>query len=157
AEVNLKLIWEVISRIKVGKQGQAYVVDRLGRLIAHPDISLVLRRTDMSRLAQVAAALKPQGQPVASADGRNLAGVSVLSAHAPISALGWLVFVELPTVEAEQPVIDTGLRALGLLVLGLLIAVGAGALLARHMVVPIRALQAGAERIGGGDLAHRLS
>jgi adenylate cyclase len=157
ADVNLKLIWEVVSQIKVGKDGQAYVVDRLGRLVAHPDISLVLRRTDMSGLVQVAAALKPQGQSVATVDGRNLAGVPVLSAHAPIPALGWLVFVELPSVEAEQPVIDTGLRALGLLVLGLLIAVGAGALLARHMVVPIRALRAGAERIGGGDLAHRLS
>jgi len=157
AEVNLTLIWEVVSQIKVGKEGNAYVVDRLGRLVAHPDISLVLRRTDMSGLAQVAVALKQQGQPVASADGRNLSGISVLSAHAPIPALGWLVFVELPTVQTEQPVIDTGLRALGLLMLGLLIAVGAGALLARHMMVPIRALQAGAERIGGGDLAHRLS
>ena len=53
--------------------------------------------------------------------------------------------------------IDDGLRALGLLVLGLLIAGLAGALLARRMVVPIRALQAGAERIGGGEFDHRLS
>ena len=56
AEVNLKLIWDVVSRIKVGERGQAYVVDRRGRLIAHPDISLVLRNTDMTRLAQVQAA-----------------------------------------------------------------------------------------------------
>ena len=46
---------------------------------------------------------------------------------------------------------------LALLVLGLLIAALAGALLARRMVVPIRALQAGAERIGSGELGHRLS
>ena len=56
AEVNLKLIWDVVSKIKVGKHGDAYVVDRQGRLIAHPDISLVLRKTDMTRLAQVQAA-----------------------------------------------------------------------------------------------------
>ena len=43
AEVNLKLIWDVISAIKVGKTGVAFVLDRPGRLIAHPDISLVLR------------------------------------------------------------------------------------------------------------------
>ena len=43
AEVNLKLIWDVISAIKVGKTGFAFVLDRPGRLIAHPDISLVLR------------------------------------------------------------------------------------------------------------------
>ena len=56
AEVNLKLIWDVVSQIKVGARGHAYVVDAQGRLIAHPDISLVLRNTDMSRLAQVRAA-----------------------------------------------------------------------------------------------------
>src|SRR6266581_6560161 len=55
-EVNLKLIWDVVSQIKVGARGHAYVVDAQGRLIAHPDISLVLRNTDMSQLAQVRAA-----------------------------------------------------------------------------------------------------
>ena len=36
AEVNLKLIWDVVSQIKVGAHGHAYVVDGQGRLIAHP-------------------------------------------------------------------------------------------------------------------------
>src|ERR1700746_1127829 len=56
AEVNLKLIWDVVSQIKVGQNGHAYVVGPQGRLIAHPDISLVLRNTDMSKLAQAQAA-----------------------------------------------------------------------------------------------------
>ena len=56
AEVNLKLIWDVVSQIKVGERGHAYVIDAHGRLIAHPDISLVLRNTDLSGLAQVQAA-----------------------------------------------------------------------------------------------------
>ena len=81
----------------------------------------------------------------------------VLSAHAVIDSLNWIVFVELPTAEAQQPVIDAGLRDLALLVLGLLIAGAAAALLARRMVVPIRAMQESAQRIGGGDLGHRMS
>jgi hypothetical protein len=60
AEVNLKLIWDVVSQIKVGEHGHAYVVGSQGRLIAHPDISLVLRNTDMSKLVQVKAALDEQ-------------------------------------------------------------------------------------------------
>jgi len=56
AEVNLKFIWDVVSQIKVGNRGHAFVVDARGRLIAHPDISLVLRNTDMSRLDYVKAA-----------------------------------------------------------------------------------------------------
>src|SRR5271163_474524 len=56
AQVNLKLIWDVVTKIKVGIHGRAYVLDAAGRLIAHPDISLVLRNTDMSQLPQVQSA-----------------------------------------------------------------------------------------------------
>jgi signal transduction histidine kinase len=157
AEVNLKPIFNVIRDIRVGDGGYAYIVDRLGRLIAHPDDSLVLRGTDMSHLAQVKDALSPQpGNPVAI-DARNLSGVSVLSAHATIPGLNWIVFVEMPTSKAQQPVIDAALRAVGLLILGLIIAGLAAALLARRMVVPIRAMQLGAQKVGGGDLGHRIA
>ncbi len=45
AEVNLKFIWDVVSRIKIGDKGKAYVVDGNGFLVADPDIGLVLRKT----------------------------------------------------------------------------------------------------------------
>src|SRR5262245_3776764 len=57
AEVNLRFIWDVVSQIKVGERGQVYVVDGQGRLIAHPDISLVLSNSDFSHIAQVRTAL----------------------------------------------------------------------------------------------------
>ncbi len=59
-QVNLTFIWDVVSQIQVGKHGQAYVVDDAARLIAHPDISEVLRKTDMSQFAQVQAARSTQ-------------------------------------------------------------------------------------------------
>ena len=79
AEINLKLIWDVITALKIGQGGYAYVVDARGRLIAHPDISLVLRDTDLSHLPQVAAALSPRCRmPGAArrraADGRDSLG-----------------------------------------------------------------------------------
>src|SRR5436189_2374255 len=43
AEVSLKLVWDVVVQIKVGKSGVAYIVNAQGWLIAHPDVSLVLR------------------------------------------------------------------------------------------------------------------
>ena len=102
AEVNLKLIWDVVSQIKVGEKGSAYLIDREGRLIAHPDISLVLRNTDMSRLPQVRAAR--QNDPNDPDDdlqvAKNIQGREVLTASAPIEPLGWRMFVELPVEEA---------------------------------------------------------
>ena len=57
AEVNLKFVWDLVSRIRIGTTGYAYVVDRGGRLLSHPDIGLVLKKTDFSGLPQVQAAL----------------------------------------------------------------------------------------------------
>src|SRR5271157_3614424 len=158
AEVNLKLIWDVITAIKIGKSGYAYVVDRDGRLIAHPDISRVLRNTDLSGLPQVVAA---RGTPDANAEPaaivRNLDGRRVLSASAAIPRLGWLVFVEQPISEALAPLYTSVLNTGLLLLLGLVVAVLAGLLLARRMTGPIRALDAGAARIGAGALDHRIA
>ena len=159
AEVNLKLIWDVVSQIKVGERGHAYVVDAQGRLIAHPDISLVLRNTDMSRLAQVSAARAGRAGGVASErvqEREDISGRKVLTAYAPVAPLGWLVFVELPAAEAYAP-LYAALQRLGLVLLVALgFAVLAGMFLASRMVGPIQALRAGAERIGGGDLAQRI-
>jgi len=102
AEVNLKLIWDVVSQIKVGEHGHAYVVGPGGRLIAHPDISLVLRNTDMSKLVQVQAAQAGStSADLESLQGtKNIQGQEVLTASAPIAPLGWTMFVELPVEEA---------------------------------------------------------
>src|SRR4030088_3608581 len=105
AEVNLKLIWDVVSQIKVGERGHAYVVDAQGRLIAHPDISLVLRNTDMSRLAQVRAARgdAPDNPSEPAQEGEDIEGHKVLTPPPPVAPLGWQVFVELPAEEAYAP------------------------------------------------------
>jgi signal transduction histidine kinase len=159
AEVNLKLIWDVVSQIKVGEHGHAYVVGAQGRLIAHPDISLVLRNTDMSKLVQVQAAQAGNANsgPDALQGARNIQGQEVLTASAPIAPLGWTMFVELPVEEAYAS-LYLALQRLAIVLLGALVfAVFAGVFLARRMVVPIQALRAGAERMGGGDFAQRIS
>jgi signal transduction histidine kinase len=159
AEVNLKLIWDVVSQIKVGEHGHAYVVDSQGRLIAHPDISLVLRNTDLSRLAQVQAAqARARGAPADQVqEAEEVRGGRVLTAYAPVAPLGWLMFVELPIEEAYAPLYATFYRSVLLLLAGLVLALIAGLFLARKMVVPIQALRVGAARIGAGDLGQRIS
>ena len=158
AEVNLKFILDVISLIRVGKAGVAYVVDERGLLIAHPDIGVVLRKTDLSRLTHVASALRRLRDPniEVPAVSRDRLGRDVLTASTPIRNLGWVVFVDLPLSEALQPVYAVLYRTILVLACGLLFAVLAGVWFARRMVVPIQALAMGAARIGGGDLDHRI-
>jgi GAF domain-containing protein/nitrogen-specific signal transduction histidine kinase len=170
AEINLKLIWNVITALEIGQGGYAYVVDEHGRLIAHPDISLVLRDTDLSKLPQVAIALATPreaqtggalatGAPAGGtrvAVAKNIGGRSVLTAHAAIAPLGWLIFVEVPLSEAFAPLYGAAWRTGFVLVFGLLAAALAALVLARRMTGPIRAIQAGAAQIGAGALDRRI-
>ena len=154
AEVNLKYIWDVVSRIEVGEAGYAYVVSREGDLIAHPDISLVLQKRNLGHLGQVQAALAGvegllPAQP-------NLASEKVFPAYAPIPDLGWAVLVERPAGEAYAPLYASILRTSVLLLLGFSMAVLASLLIGRRVVRPVEVLRQGAARIGAGALDHRI-
>ncbi|HYL90716.1 MAG TPA: GAF domain-containing protein [Burkholderiales bacterium] len=170
AEVNLKFIWDVVTRIKVGQKGKAYVVDSSGHLVADPDIGLVLRKTDMGGLEQVKAALAPDSEDSLAMLAKDLNGKYVLTAFAPIepareqplagtkpTPLGWKVFVEQPVSEVYQALDATVLRTVALLVAGLLFSALVAMWLARSMARPISVLQEGAQRIGAGDLESQIS
>ncbi|HEY6511902.1 MAG TPA: GAF domain-containing protein, partial [Burkholderiaceae bacterium] len=154
ADLNLKFVWDVVSRIKIGERGLAYVVDATGTLIAHPDISLVLKKTDMTTLPQVAAQSRPGDTGPSAA--HDLAGNEVFVAAARIPSLNWTVFVETPRAEAFAPLYDSVMRLVLLLIGGLLLAAAESFVLARALVRPIQALQEGAARIGAGELDQRI-
>lgn len=102
AEINLKPIQDMLSRIKLSEHAQANVIDAQGRLI-FPDISLVLDHTNVTQFAQVRAARRVSAGtgsgPVQSA--KDILGRDLLTAYAPVAPLGWLVFVELPVEEVN--------------------------------------------------------
>ncbi len=159
-EVNLKFVWDVVSQIRIGKAGLAYVVDAAGLLVAHPDISLVLQKLDWSESPQVAAAragaqTKGEDRPEALI-GRDRAGNEVLTSSAPIETLRWLVITEVPLREALAPLVAELYRTALLLLVGFVLSVVASLALARRMVRPIRALQDGAARIGAGELDQKF-
>ncbi|TRZ64591.1 MAG: response regulator, partial [Rhodocyclaceae bacterium] len=138
--------------IKIGKAGLAYVIDANAVLIAHPDISLVLKNSKLGGLPQIAARDTDQSSSL----GRDLNGQEVFSAHAPIPTLNWAVFVEAPRNEAFEALYASILRTALLLVAGLLVSVVASFFLARALVRPLRALQDGAAHIGAGQLDRRI-
>lgn len=157
AEVDLKFVWDVVNEIKVGLRGVAFVVDAGGRLIAHPDMSLVLRVPDLSHLPQVLAARDAAAQPSAATARSSLVGGPVLSAHSVISPLGWRVFVEVPIAEAYAPITASLWRSFLLLAIGLIAALGIAWHLAQLFFAPIKALHSGTAGLEKGDLGHRIS
>lgn len=157
AEVNLRFIWDLVTGIRVGNTGKAYVVDRMGVLIAHPDLWRALQRSDLSGHPDVRAALDGVGPPSGGLVKEDLSGQRVLSTYATVPSLGWLVFVELPLTEAYAPIYASIGRSTFLLVILLVCAVLVSLVLSRRMTVPIQMLTQGAKRIGSGDLGQRLA
>ncbi|MBL8355175.1 MAG: response regulator [Delftia acidovorans] len=156
AELNLKFIWDVVSRIKIGDKGKAYVVDRDGYLVADPDIGLVLRKTQMGGLEHVQAMKSAIDGDAPAMQSHDLAGNTVLASMAPIESQGWRVFVEQPVSEVYARLNASILLTAGLLLAGLLVSALAAGALARSMVRPIRTLDEGARRIGAGQLDQRI-
>src|SRR5262249_55475063 len=79
-----------------------------------------------------------------------------MTAYATIAPLKWTVFAEQPLEEAFASLNASIQRTILLLVVGVVLAVAASLVLARRMVTPIQALQAGAARIGAGELEQRI-
>ena len=158
AEVNLKYIWDLITSIQVGTKGYSYIVTRYGDLIAHPDLSLVLQRKNLSLLSQVKNAfLQSDGNVERTTSiSDNLLGEKVISTHAFIPFLDWAVIVEQPVREAYETLYLSLLRLFALLLLGLGFIIVMSFIMARRIIRPIETLRQGVEEIGSGNLDHRL-
>ena len=158
AEINLKFIWEEISAIRVGRTGEAFILDRPGKLVAHPDISLVLRADEAAqrplRTLRDTILLTGSGQ---AATGQDLTGETVVAAMAPIAGVDWSVIVKQPLAEAFTPIYTALWRTGALLVAGTALAAILAYGLTRRMVGPIRLLEDGTARIGAGQFDHRIN
>ncbi|MFK4383240.1 cache domain-containing protein [Bradyrhizobium sp. USDA 223] len=154
AEVNLKLIWDVIAAIRIGETGYAIVVDNSGHLIAHPDISLVLRgRASSGSFGRIKHLVgETSGAAVITGErGNPVVALSVRAAD-----VGWTVIAMLPTSEAFASIRAALWRSSILIAFGVLVALALAYWRAHRMSGPIKQLEEGVERIRTGQFEHRI-
>lgn len=152
AEVNLTHARDVVSDVRIGKNGQAYVIDGGGRLIAHADMSVVLRKTDLSHLHSLIR--QQSGQQLHFVTG--IGGGKVALAYASVPPLDWHVIVELPEAEAREPLYRALWNSAAVALASILVALLLAVLFSQRMIAPIRELAVGAKLIGSGRLDHRI-
>jgi adenylate cyclase len=156
ADINLKLIWDVIAAIKIGETGYAFVVDGSGRLIAHPDLSRVLRGNagpgEADRLHLMTTAANEATVVTTNDAGKPVVAVSVRAA-----GLGWTVIAQQPVTEAFASIRAAMWRSVALIMIGTLFALALAYWLAQRMSGPIAQLEDGVRRIGAGQFDHRIT
>jgi hypothetical protein len=142
-----------MAAIKIGNTVRAFVVDDSGRLIAHPDMSLVLRgdarSTMFNRLKSIIAAANGSAVVMTGDGGETVVAASVRAAN-----VGWTVIAQQPVSEAFAPIRATLWRALALVLVGALFAAALAYWLAHRMSGPIGQLEDGVQRIGAHCLAQ---
>ena len=158
AEVNLKFMWDLVGRIKIGNKGVAYVVDKQGKLIAFGDISRVLKGENLAHLAEVNEFVKgDELNHKGSADVvTGIQGTKVVTNHAHLGIPDWAVVVELPVLEAYKTVIIAFIISALIMLLSFALAIVVGIYLSKRITKPIISLRDAAIRIGKGKLDTQI-
>ena len=154
--LSMRMLWDVVADIEFGQAGRAFVVNHDGQIVAHTDPEVVLRRSSLEGRPEMIALYEAPGGEWSglyeSFEGRQVVGVT-----APVPGMDWVVVTELPQAEALATTRTTLLIVGGgVLVLGAVMTWVASQLLRRMIVLPLEKLSAGVERIGQGDLGHRI-
>jgi diguanylate cyclase (GGDEF)-like protein/PAS domain S-box-containing protein len=155
ADVNLKFLGFLVSRIQVGETGYAFVLDQRNYLIAEKDRQPEdFRHYGFPEHTFTLEYPQLREHPVVAY--RGLKDVRVLGTYHSIPSVQWRVVIELPTHEAYAP-LRRLLVLLGIaLGLAALAALAIGVYFSRKIVLPLRQLTLAAARIRAGHLDTRV-
>jgi len=145
AQYNLRGVWDIVDRIKIGETTTASIVDEEGRIIAHHDKKRILRnlRSDFPEAVHDVLAGKVGSQEVAAQ--------GLLVSYAPITNLKWglIIAQDKKEVFAFSRMMRT--ESWILIGISILATMGISFVLAHLMSRPIRDLLNGTQRLIHGD------
>lgn len=146
--VDFEKLSQKVLDTKYGQTGYAFLVDRQGKVIVHPNQELMKNMEDMSNLEPVQGALSGKSGTVAYKvqDGEKLSGFS----NVPLS--GWGVVVQQPKSEAVADANKVTLVGIGFTLLAILLAALAGIFVATFITKPIGKLVGATQKFAQGDL-----
>ena len=154
-EVSLEKVQQTVERINIRRQGNAYVVDRNGTLIAHQDLERVMRSEDMSSVEIVGKYLLA-GLSAGTIPFKDKMGKDMVGSYSNVKALGWGVVVQEPRDDAYRIIRDMTFQTLIWAIVAILAAGVASILLAIRLARPIGILAGKAMSLARGNFQERV-
>ncbi len=145
-EINLRGMWYMVNSLRVGVTGVAFITDDHGRVIAHPNRSIVLKNTVFQ----------------APAKATIMTGVSGKKSVVATKQLDYgnqkIFFItELPVAEALRHMNRSIQLSMIFLVFTLLVAIILGVILVKQIIRPIETLAGTARKVSQGDLNQKAA
>jgi methyl-accepting chemotaxis protein len=154
-EISLEKVQEVVERINIRRQGNAYVVDRKGTLIAHQASDRVAKSEDMSTVEIVGKYLLA-GVSAGTIPFRDKMGKDMVGSYSTVKGLGWGIVVQEPRDDAYVTISQMIRQTLLWAVVAILAAIIASTLLAIRLAKPIGVLAEGARSLARGNFQERV-
>jgi two-component system NtrC family sensor kinase len=157
---TLSELWRKIGGIRIGKTGFAFLIDREGRTIFHPELERAKNFEEATGLPIVRQALaqfgNPSGVNISGEQFRNENGSDFVGAYAWAESLNWGVIMQQAKREAYSSIASMKANAILWILLSILGSVSIAFYLAKSLSRPILELMAGAERLGEGDFSYEV-
>ena len=155
-DISLKGFWHSITGIHIGDKGYIFAVDENGRVIAHPDWSVVIKAVNFKTNPQVVRFInKWEGNNISSY--KNESGVEVIGTYAVSKSTGWGIIAEQPAKEAYVQFYNLKNRLLALIAISLAFAIFLSIYFGWRLTSPLKDLKKKAEEFGKGYLNSKIS
>jgi len=136
ASIELEALSETIGKRKIGETGYAYVVDREGRIIAHPETAYVEEMLDISYLEPVQKVLKGES----GVGSYEFDGTRKLVSYIAVMKQGWGVLVQVSEEEAYEELTRVAELFTITFILGTVLSVIGLVILSGYFMKPIKAI-----------------
>jgi two-component system, NtrC family, sensor kinase len=155
-DLDYEKIMAIVGNIQVGDKGYAFLIDQLGRNVAHPLFPPyrygVETYPDRS-LKELVLDMMAGGSGWKN---YSFEGVNKVAAFAFIPIMGWSIAATIPSVELKKEARAIRRRILQVVVITLLLTVVGVTLLSYYLMRPIRNLVTATNHISKGDLSHEI-
>jgi len=154
--LELKYFSDIFDKMKIGKAGFAYIVDKNSFYITHPVKDKILKE-NISQIKGMEAVSELVKQGKSGITEYTLEGIRKVAVVSPVQITGWCVVSAIPVEELYTPARYT--RNV-IITIGLIFLILASLLFfffARSLTRPLIDLVGSAEKIAAGDLAVEVS
>jgi len=154
--LELKYFSDIFDKMKIGKAGFAYIVDKNGFYITHPVKDKILKE-NISQIKGMEAVAELVKQGKSGIMEYTMEGMRKVAAVSPVQITGWSVVSSIPVEELYAPARYT--RNV-IITIGLIFLILASLLFfffARSLTRPLIHLVGAAQKIAGGDLAVEVT
>ena len=150
-DIELKFLTGIIRELESGKSGYAYLVDRSGLYITHPDKEYILKG-NISKIKGMETMLAESARGIGGVLQYEMDGVPQFAAFAPVPIAGWTVVNTVAENVLYAPAYFTRDVIIGAAILFFVLAFIFFFFFARNLTAPLIQIAEATKKIASGDL-----